>query len=97
MLWARLFAGYVVLLHCLLDLPRKDLFDGDGFELLSIAFFAEEIIERGEPGDGTDCFLPFRHCFFDHFDLLHFSNSRFLRCASARSSGGVFRVFLMKP
>ncbi|MCK1546270.1 hypothetical protein IVA87_01475 [Bradyrhizobium sp. 147] len=29
----------------LLDLPRKDFVDGDGLELVALAFFAEEIVE----------------------------------------------------
>src|SRR6185312_4215151 len=85
-------AGYVLLLHRLPDLPRKDFLDGDGLEPVALAFFAKEIIERGEFGGRTDYFLLPRH-----IGLLHFSNSRRLRRARTRSSAEVFRVFLMNP
>jgi len=46
----RAVAGYVLLLHRLPDLPRKDFLDGDSLELVARTFFAKEIIERGEFG-----------------------------------------------
>src|SRR6266480_3670126 len=79
-------------------LPREDFLDGDGLELVALTFFAEKIIERGEFGGETDCFLLPGHILLPgHVGLHHFSNSRFLRRARARSSGGVFWVFLMNP
>ena len=84
--------GIAPFLHRLLDLPREDFLGGDGFELVPRAFFAEEIIERRELGGRTDYFL-----LCGHISLRHFSNSRFLRRATARSSGGVFWVLLMNP
>jgi len=80
-------AGPISLLHRLSYLPRKDFLDGDGLELVALAFFAEEIIERGEFGGGTDCFLLPRHIGF-----LHFSNSRLLRRAKELRLGKPGRV-----
>lgn len=60
MRWARLLRD--VLLHRLLDLPGEDFLHG--FELVALAFFAEEIIERGELGGGANGFLIPRHRLF---------------------------------
>jgi hypothetical protein len=79
---SHLHLGDFVLQHDLLHLPGHGFLDGDGAGLFKGALFLQEVFERG-----TDVLVV----------LLDPVTSFLLCLASARSSAGVFCVFLINP